>query len=110
MNSNNILAIVVPCYNEEDAFPFSSKTLTETLGEMIHSGKVDKKSYILFVDDGSKDKTWDLIEKEVETNPLVRGLKLSGNVGHQNALFAGLLKANESSDITVSIDADCRMM
>ena len=106
MNSNSILAIVVPCYNEEDAFPFSSKTLTETLGEMIHSGKVDKKSYILFVDDGSKDKPWDLIEKEVETNPLVRGLKLSGNVGHQNALFAGLLTANESSDITVSIDAD----
>ena len=110
MNSNNILAIVVPCYNEEDAFPFSSKTLTETLGEMIRSGKVDKKSYILFVDDGSKDKTWELIESEVETNPLVRGLKLSGNVGHQNALLAGLLTANESSDIPYPLMPICRMM
>ncbi len=106
MNSKNILAIVVPCYNEQEAFPYSAKSLTETLGDMIRSGKVDKSSYILFVDDGSRDKTWELIEAENKINPLVRGLKLSGNVGHQNALLAGLLTANEDSDITVSIDAD----
>jgi glycosyltransferase involved in cell wall biosynthesis len=106
MNSNNILAIVVPCYNEEDAFPFSAKSLSEVLGGLIKSEKVDKKSYLLFVDDGSKDKTWQLIEEESKLNPLVRGLKLSGNVGHQNALLAGLLTANEDSDITISIDAD----
>lgn len=106
MALKNRLAIVVPCYNEEDAFPISVKTLTEVLGGMIHSEKISKNSFLLFVDDGSKDKTWELIEAETKQNPLVRGLKLSGNVGHQNALLAGLLTANEESDITVSIDAD----
>ncbi len=106
MNSKNILAIVVPCYNEEEAFPFSAKKLCEVLQGMILSKKISKKSYLLFVDDGSKDKTWQLISAESAKNPLVRGLKLSGNVGHQNALLAGLLTANESSDMTVSIDAD----
>ena len=106
MDSNNILAIVVPCYNEQDALPFSVKSLTEVLVGLIKSKKVDKNSYLLFVDDGSKDKTWELIEAETKQNPLVRGLKLSSNVGHQNALLAGLLTANEDSDITVSIDAD----
>lgn len=106
MRIENILAIVVPCYNEEEAFPFSVKSLTEVLCGMIKSGKINKKSYVLFVDDGSKDKTWELISAEVKRNSLVRGLKLSGNVGHQNALLAGLLTANDSSDLTVSIDAD----
>ncbi len=106
MKTENILAIVVPCYNEQEAFPFSAKTLTETLAGLIKTKKVDAKSYILFVDDGSKDSTWSLIDNEAKVNPLVRGLKLSGNVGHQNALLAGLLTANEDSDITVSIDAD----
>ena len=106
MNYNNTLAIVVPCYNEEEAFPFTVKNLTEVLGNLIRLEKVNKNSYLLFVDDGSKDKTWQLIEAEADRNSLVRGLKLSGNVGHQNALLAGLLTANEDSDITVSIDAD----
>jgi glycosyltransferase involved in cell wall biosynthesis len=106
MNYNNTLAIVVPCYNEEEAFPFTVKSLTEVLGNLIRLEKVNKNSYLLFVDDGSKDKTWQLIEAEADRNSLVRGLKLSGNVGHQNALLAGLLTANEDSDITVSIDAD----
>ncbi|MBQ4131259.1 MAG: glycosyltransferase family 2 protein [Clostridia bacterium] len=106
MNSNNTLAIVVPCYNEEDAFPITVKSLTNFLGGLIRAEKVSKNSFLLFVDDGSKDKTWQLIEAETKQNPLVRGLKLSGNVGHQNALLAGLLTANEDSDLTVSIDAD----
>lgn len=106
MRTDNTLAIVVPCYNEQDAFPFSVKSLTEILGDMIRAEKVSKNSYLLFVDDGSKDNTWELIENAAKSSPLVRGLKLSGNVGHQNALLAGLLTANESSDMTVSIDAD----
>ena len=106
MDLKNTLAIVVPCYNEEEAFPFSVKSLTEVLKGMIASKKISEKSFVLFVDDGSKDKTWQLIEEETKVNPFARGLKLSGNVGHQNALLAGLLTANEDSDITVSIDAD----
>ena len=106
MNSKNTLAIVVPCYNEEDAFPITVKSLTEFLGSLIRLEKVSKNSFLLFVDDGSKDKTWQLIEAETKQNPLVRGLKLSGNVGHQNALLAGLLTANRDCDLTVSIDAD----
>ncbi len=106
MQDNKTLAIVVPCYNEEEAFPYSVKELERVLKAMIASGKVSPQSYILFVDDGSKDNTWQLISKEVSLNPYVRGLKLSGNVGHQNALLAGLLTANASSDLTVSIDAD----
>lgn len=106
MDLKNTLAIVVPCYNEEDAFPFSVKSLTEALGGMIRSGKISQNSFLLFVDDGSKDKTWELIEAETKKSSLVRGLKLSGNVGHQNALLAGLLTANNDSDMTVSIDAD----
>ena len=106
MIKDNVLAIVVPCYNEQEAFPFSAKSLTEVLSGLIKGGKVAKTSYILFVDDGSKDNTWALIEAEAKINPLVQGLKLSGNVGHQNALLAGLLTANQSSDLTVSIDAD----
>ena len=106
MDLKNTLAIVVPCYKEEEAFPFSVKSLTEVLKGMIASKKISEKSFVLFVDDGSKDKTWQLIEEETKVNPFVRGLKLSGNVGHQNALLAGLLTANEDSDITVSIDAD----
>lgn len=106
MSTNNTLAIVVPCYNEQDAFPFSAKSLTDVLCRLIKSQKVSPKSYILFVDDGSKDNTWSLIEAEAKINPVVQGLKLSGNVGHQNALLAGLITANKTSDMTVSIDAD----
>ena len=106
MTKDNVLAIVVPCYNEQDAFPFSAKSLTDVLCRLIKSQKVSPKSYILFVDDGSKDNTWSLIEAEAKINPVVQGLKLSGNVGHQNALLAGLITANKTSDMTVSIDAD----
>jgi len=102
----NRLAIVVPCYNEQEVFPLCAEKLTEVIKDLIIKQKVAKNSFILFVDDGSKDKTWELISGEVEKNKYVRGLKLSGNVGHQNALLAGLVTANDSSDMTVSIDAD----
>ncbi len=100
------LAIVVPCYNEEEVIDISSKALREVLDDLIAKKKVSEDSYILFVDDGSKDKTWSLIEKEFQTHSTVKGLKLAGNVGHQFALTAGLMTAREWSDVTVSIDAD----
>ncbi|MBR5944380.1 MAG: glycosyltransferase family 2 protein, partial [Lachnospiraceae bacterium] len=101
------LAIVVPCYNEEEMLAISSETLRGVIEGLVSKNKISKDSYVLFVDDGSKDKTWDLITAEHEKFPEnVKGLKLSGNVGHQFALTAGLMKAMEYSDVTVSIDAD----
>ena len=105
--NNDRLAIVVPCYNEEEMLAISSETLRGVIDDLVSQNKIAEDSFILFVDDGSKDKTWDLIEKEHESNPeRVKGLKLSGNVGHQYALTAGLLKAVDYCDVTVSIDAD----
>lgn len=101
------LAIVVPCYNEEPMLEISSKELRFVLEDLIKKNKISDDSYILFVNDGSKDKTWELIENENKKYPKsVFGLKLAGNVGHQNALTAGLISAAQMSDITVSIDAD----
>lgn len=101
-----ILAIVVPCYNEEEMLPITSEALRGKLAELSSKGKISPESFILFVDDGSKDNTWNLIEKEHNEHKEVYGLKLAGNVGHQFALTAGLITAKEVSDITISIDAD----
>lgn len=100
------LAIVVPCYNEEEMLPITTKELTEVLDDLICKGKVAKDSYILYVDDGSKDATWELIEKLHKENEKVYGLKLAGNVGHQYALTAGMMQVKDHSDIMISIDAD----
>ena len=101
------LAIVVPCYNEEEVLKIASKALREVLEDLIQKGKIAQDSFILFVNDGSKDRTWELIEEEHREHPTqVCGVKLAGNVGHQFALTAGLLTAKDISDITVSIDAD----
>lgn len=101
------LAIVVPCYNEEEVLKIASQALREVLDDLVAKNKIDKSSFILFVNDGSKDRTWELIEEEHGLYPdQVRGVKLAGNVGHQFALTAGLLTAMERSDVTVSIDAD----
>ena len=100
------LAIVVPCYNEEEMLPITTKELTEVLNDLIRKGKIAKDSYILYVDDGSKDATWELIEKMHKENDKVFGLKLAGNVGHQYALTAGMMQAKEHADILISIDAD----
>lgn len=101
------LAIVVPCYNEEEVLKIASQALREVLDDLVAKNKIDKSSFILFVNDGSKDRTWELIEEEHSLYPdQVRGVKLAGNVGHQFALTAGLLTAMERSDVTVSIDAD----
>jgi polyisoprenyl-phosphate glycosyltransferase len=101
-----ILTIVVPCFNEQEVFKETSKQLSALLKELMSESLVSLESKILFVDDGSRDLTWELIEEEGSRNPLVTGLKLAGNVGHQNALLAGLETANKKSDCVVSIDAD----
>lgn len=100
------LYIVVPCYNECEVFPQTVSALTKLVRAMTEAGKITDRSRILFVDDGSKDNTWELINAEYERNPHVCGLKLAGNVGHQNALYAGLMAVKDKCDITVSIDAD----
>ena len=101
------LAIVVPCYNEEEMLKISSEALRGVLTDLINKNKISDDSFILFVNDGSKDRTWELIEEEHSKYPVaVKGVKLAGNVGHQYALTAGLLTAVQMSDVMVSIDAD----
>ncbi|MEH7096729.1 glycosyltransferase [Neobacillus vireti] len=101
-----VLTIVVPCYNEQEVLPETIRQLEGQLQELIAEALVSTQSIILLVDDGSKDRTWELIYKEGLRNNFVRGLKLSRNVGHQNALLAGLFTAKEHSDCVISIDAD----
>lgn len=101
------LAIVVPCYNEEEVLPLASQALRGVLEDLSQKGKIAPDSFILFVNDGSSDRTWELIEKEHAAHPVsVNGVNLAGNVGHQFALTAGLITAKDFSDVTVSIDAD----
>ncbi len=100
------LAIVVPCYNEEEMLPITTPALLGKLDELVAEGLIDDDSYVLYVNDGSKDKTWDVIEAHHANDNRIKGLKLAGNVGHQFALTAGLITAKDSSDITISIDAD----
>ena len=100
------LALVVPCYNEEAVMKISSEALRGVLQDLIEKQKIAADSFVLFVDDGSKDKTWELIEEEHRLHSNVKGLKLAGKVGHQFALTAGLITAKDHSDVTVSIDAD----
>ena len=106
MIKNPVLYIVVPCYNEEEVLPETTKRLNEKLTSLINNGKVSKDSRVLFVNDGSKDKTWSLIEETHNSNNLFEGVKLSRNFGHQNALMAGLSVAKEKCDISISMDAD----
>lgn len=103
---NPVLTIVVPCYNEEDVLPKTILQLSSFLREIKEEGLISNKSKILFVDDGSKDETWKIIYKKSLHDENIRGLKLSRNVGHQNALLAGLAAAREASDCVISIDAD----
>ena len=97
---------VIPCYNEEEVLAETTTRLTEKMVQMYRDGLADENSRILYVDDGSKDKTWELITKFHEENPLVEGLKLARNRGHQNALLAGLMTAKDKCDCAISLDAD----
>ena len=97
---------VIPCYNEEAVLPETCRRLTEKLSDMEQAGLIGKTSRILFVDDGSKDKTWELISQFNGENPWVEGVKLAHNRGHQNALLCGLMSAMPRCDAAISMDAD----
>ena len=100
------LMIVVPCFNEQEVLCDTAKQLTEVIENLIRKGKITQNSGILFVNDGSRDKTWELITEANKTNKYVYGLNLAANVGHQNALLAGLNTVKDICDIAISIDAD----
>lgn len=100
------LYIVIPCYNEEEMLPLTAKALIEKMDALIAEKRISPDSKVMFVDDGSKDKTWELIDRLHRSIPMFTGLKLSRNRGHQNALLAGLMHAKEYADIVVSMDAD----
>ncbi|MCL2283067.1 MAG: glycosyltransferase [Fibromonadales bacterium] len=102
-----VLAIVVPCYNEKEVLPSTAEQLLGAIQRLADNGVISKESKIVFVDDGSKDCTWELIENLCKENPAnISGIKLSGNRGHQNALLCGLLSSKEFADACISIDAD----
>ena len=98
--------MVVPCYNEEDVLPETARRLREKMGSLIDKGSISEESRIMFVNDGSKDDTWNVIRKLHEADLVFQGLSLSRNRGHQNALLAGLMTAREFCDACVSMDAD----
>lgn len=100
------LYLVIPCYNEEEVLSETSKRLLDKMNSLIKCEWISPESKIVFVDDGSKDKTWKMISKLHETNEVISGIKLSRNKGHQNALLAGLMTVKERCDVAISLDAD----
>ena len=101
-----ILYIVIPCFNEQEVLPITAPLFLEQLKKLERAGKISYKSRILFVDDGSRDSTWDIISKLSNEQEEFKGIALSRNRGHQNALLAGLMEAKGNCDITISIDCD----
>ena len=101
-----VLYLVIPCYNEEEVLDETAKQIDKKLKSLIKANKISKKSKVMFVNDGSKDKTWEKILNLHETNSLFTGICLSRNKGHQNALLAGLLTAKNYADAVISMDAD----
>ena len=102
----NKLYLVIPCYNEEEVLPETSKRLKEKVTSLITKGKIDEGSRIVFVNDGSKDRTWELISELHKQDPMFSGINLSRNRGHQNALLAGLMTVKDHADMVISMDAD----
>ena len=103
---DNILYIVIPCYNEEEVLEETSKRLKVKMNKLVENKIISNKSKVLFVNDGSKDKTWKLVESIEKKEKYFTGISLSRNRGHQNALLAGLLTAKEKADVIISMDAD----
>ncbi len=101
-----IVYLVVPCYNEEEVLPETAKRLTAKLASMINSGLCDPLSRIMFVDDGSRDRTWEIITALFQRSGLVTGVKLAHNRGHQHAIFGGLMTARPFADCVITLDAD----
>lgn len=101
-----LLYIVVPCYNEQEVLPITAPLFKEELEELAQQGKISADSKVLFVNDGSKDATWQIIRNLSEEESVYQGISLSRNRGHQNALLAGLMEVKERCDIAISIDCD----
>ena len=101
-----ILAVVLPCYNEEESISYAFEELSSLLSNMVHQKEISENSYLYFVDDGSTDATWQILSNLHRSNKTIKGMKLSRNFGHQIALLAGLSQVSQSCDITISIDAD----
>ena len=106
MKKGKILYVVVPCYNEEEVLHETTKRLKEKLESLIKENIISKESRVMYVNDGSKDKTWELIEEISKEEKLFTGISLSRNRGHQNALLGGLMTAKNYADVIISMDAD----
>lgn len=106
MKKDKTLYVVIPCYNEEEVLEETTKRLKEKLNKLIKDKKISNKSKVMYVNDGSKDNTWELIKKINKTEKLFTGITLSRNRGHQNALLAGLMTAKTYADVVISMDAD----
>ena len=100
------LFIIVPCYNEEEVLPVTAPLFLEKIRDLQNKGKISAGSRVMFVNDGSKDSTWEIIEKLAKESEVFLGISQSRNRGHQNAVLAGLMEARDLCDITISIDAD----
>ncbi|MDR1777623.1 MAG: glycosyltransferase family 2 protein [Desulfovibrio sp.] len=105
-NTPPVCAIILPCYNEQAVLPFTMPLIDQLLQDMIGDGTISPDSFALYVDDGSADDTWTLVFRAARDNRRVRGIKFSGNAGHQNALVAGMLAVAPLADCAVTIDAD----
>ena len=103
---NNTVWLVIPCYNEQEVLPETSRQLKIIMHDLIEKGKISQKSRIAFVNDGSKDMTWNIISQLHEEDSLFTGINLAHNRGHQNALLAGLMTAKDYADAAISLDAD----
>lgn len=103
---DNILYVIIPCYNEEAVLHETANRLSIKMTKLMDSAKISKNSKVIFVNDGSKDKTWEIISEFHEKNRLFGGINLSRNRGHQNALLAGLMTVKDYADMTISMDAD----
>lgn len=100
------LYIVIPCYNEEEVLPVTAPMFLAKINDLIRQGKISEESRILFVNDGSRDRTYEIIEELADQNEKYMGISLSRNRGHQNALLAGLMEVKDLCDISISIDCD----
>lgn len=101
-----VLYIVIPCYNEEEVLPITAPMFLQKITDLADAGKISRDSRVLFVDDGSRDNTWPIIQSLAKANPNYIGIRQSRNRGHQNAVLAGLMEAKDHCNITVSIDCD----
>ena len=106
MQSDIRLFMVIPCYNEQEVLPETSKRLEAKFNNLVGRGVISSSSRVVFVDDGSKDNTWNVIDELHKKNNIFQGVKLSRNRGHQNALLAGLMTVRSVCDISISMDAD----